>query len=315
MMKRATEFLLTCLLVFASFALWHCGILDAPLEEKRKLVEDITVMPDTKVRKSILESFGSFQCGGCPFAEAEFTPYIHPNDSRYIPTLFAVNYHVAFGSKTDDPWITTESQAINDRYGFLTLPQIKLNGSNGIYGDFVENDFPPAYYVDIMDSLAVHPDTTTFLGLKVDSETVQFDTLFDKTDNIVLTFHFRVGNHSKTNTFSAIAFRVLVVKNKPIIYVSDLYDEIRWETVVVAVTETDASGQGFSVSSLPPLKGKIFTVRIPLSYETSKHMDDPLWGKDIGEIEPVENYALVVMAIDGATGLVLNTAGYNYHPE
>jgi len=300
-----------------------CGkILNEPLEEYNPSLRDTISQQDTTgnqsgksstVRRvSILESFGSLNCSSCPEAEKKFVPYIHPElDTREVfnSNLVIVNYHVSFFSNDDDEWITTLSQNIYDKYSFISLPQVKLNGSNGNYG-FTEKFVKYQEYDNMLAALANDEDSLTFLKLAIDTTTL----IIDSTQHTI-SFRFKVSNLHDSIPDSSLAFRVLIVKNYPVVFTGAI--ESPWEVIVVGGTETDKSGADLISAVIPPQLTQSFHVFITDLDEKNKHQGrgGVTPGFPVGKVETVYEYAILILAIDGITGIIKNVISYNYDPE
>ena len=83
----------------------------------------------------------------------------------------------------------------------------------------------------------------------------------------------------------------------------------------MAVTEKDASDRWLSLPSLAPLHAMSFDVQFKLANEAPKQGDDEIWLENLSEIEPIENYGIVILGIEEETGIVKNVGSYHYNPQ
>ena len=303
----ATASLAGILALAGMILLGGCSPFDDPLQELDPALRDSTLiaLPASEhlpvARRHILESFGSYGCVSCPEAEARLAPYIHPElgSSGYNPDLIVINYHVKFGS-INDPWVTPAIQALNDRKGYVSLPQAVMDGSNARYG-IREKDvsFRDGEY-DSLAARAKHSSPETWLALRMDTTGIAYDTSAGR-----IRFRFEVRNLDVTSS-SALDFRVLVVKNKSAII--PIYPT-PWEVIVMETSDAGADGLKMALPGLSALTAKAFSVDLAVPSETGKHVRPPPQGP-----ETLTDYALVVLARD-ANGAVLNVAACKYRPK
>lgn len=282
------------------------GLFDDTLAELDPSLRDssLTALPAAEhfavTRGHLLESFGSFGCVSCPGAEDRLIPYLHPEigGAAYDSQLVIVNYHVKFGSITD-PWVLPAGQAVNDAYGFTSLPQVVMDGSNSAYGirekdaDFSKGDY------DTLVARMRRNTNVTLLDLRLDTASFAYDSA-----RALASFRFRVLNRDEAAT-GPLALRALFAKNRAVtipIYAHP------WETIVTAVVDADSSGHAMALASLPALSAKAFTVSAPLPPEGPKHVVPPPGGP-----ENPGGYALILVVKD-EKGVVVNTSAYHFHP-
>lgn len=305
LLKRARTGLCVSAALFA-FAATGCLFDDALVElDPATLLDDgsldtLDAAQNVRVaRQHVLESFGAYACPSCPDAEERLSTYMHaaPGSAAYSPNLIVVNYHVAFPGTLTDPWITPATQARHDQFGFTSLPQVKLNGSNAPYG-IREKDV--RYLQGEYDSLIrrrVRVDSLAWLDLRID--TSHYDSATQR-----LTTTFTVLNRS-TSLRSALTFRVLAVKNKSVtVFVAPNHP---WEAIVTETTDRDSSGAALSVQGLPGLRSKTFTLSMSIPPENTRTPTPAV-------LENPADYAIVVFARN-TQGIVENAAARGYAPQ
>ncbi len=291
--------------VLLSFTLLHCQNFDDPSLEWDPTQNDSTLMAlKTQehypvARKSILESFGSFGCVSCAYAEALLIPYINAelNAPGYNPNLIVVIYHIKFGT-IQDPWVTAATQARYDASFSSSLPQATLNGSNAPYGI---RETGVRYDQGEYDSLVYRIRNLaplTYLDLLLDTVASTFDST---TGNRLV--RFTVYNRD-TVSRSALAFSVMAVKNRSVKFP---LNPKPWEAIVAETTDKDIAGKPMTVTGLPPLTAKTFTAKLILGLESIKNPPPP-------DPENPADYGLVVVAKDGQ-GLVQNVVFSQYQPH
>ncbi|MDB5051624.1 MAG: hypothetical protein JWO30_4695 [Fibrobacteres bacterium] len=284
-----------------------CDPFDDSLQELDPALRDssLTALSPSEhrpvARMHILESYGSYGCVSCPDAESRLAPYIHAElgNPNYTPSLVVINYHVKFGS-INDPWVTPSIQALNDRQGYVSLPQAVMDGSNAPYG-VREKDvaFKEGEYDSLVSALR-KTDPETWLDLRLDTAGIAYDT-----SALRIRFAFQARNLDTAAT-GPMDFRVLAVKNKPTIIP---FYPTPWEVIVVETADQDASGKKLALAGLPALTAKTFSVDFPVSSENGKHLRPAPLGP-----ETLSDYALIVLARD-RNGLVLNVSSFKYGPK
>jgi hypothetical protein len=290
----------------AFLALSSCVVFDDPLQEiDPALIHDssFVYLPTSEsysvTRRHILESFGAYGCASCPDAEGRLAPYLDTASPVYNPALVIVNYHVAFPSSLTDPWITTGTQARHDAFGFTSLPQVKLNGSNAPYS-IREKDvrFAQGEYDSLVRRLQ-RVDSITYLDFSIDTAASHYDSTARR-----LEIRFTVYNRS-TTARGGLSFRVLAVKNRSVVIPS--LPNHPWEVIVAETTEQDTSGALMALSGMPPLTAKTYVARlqIPFESERSPAPSTP---------ESPSDYALVVFA-KNTSGIVQNVFSRHFSPE
>jgi hypothetical protein len=303
---KPSRFLLYAFGVSAALTTAGCLFDDALVElDPATLLDDgsldtLDVSQNVRVpRQHVLESFGAYACPSCPDAEERLATYMHaaPGSAAYSPDLIVVNYHVAFPGTLTDPWITPATQARHDQFGFTSLPQVKLNGSNAPYG-IREKDV--RYLQGEYDSLIrrrTRVDSLTWLDLRID--TSHYDSATQR-----LTATFTVLNRASAAR-GALTFRVVAVKNKSVtVFVAPNHP---WETIVTETTDRDSAGAMLSVPGLPGLRSKTFTVSLTIPPETTRTPTPAV-------LENPADYALVVFARN-SQGLIENAATRGYDPQ
>ena len=288
--------------------LFGCSrIFDDPVEELDpglKGAQEISLDRRLPVkRKHVVESFGAYGCSSCPDAERALVPYLFADSgkARVDSNLYIVNYHVKF-SGFKDPWVTQGTQRIYDRYGYRSLPQVRLNGSNQPYG-FRESDLPVVEYNALIKSRVQHlPESRHAL------EWVPQELKFDKsTSTYSVTFTY--GNRDSV-AVAGIGFRLLVVKNEPVYSPYPGQENVPWEVIVVDVIEDDAEGVPLFITKLNAFYEKTFYLNFILSEDVGKYLDRV----PDGGPEPVEAYALLLLVFD-TQGRILNAVDYQYRPH
>lgn len=288
-----------------SMAVLSCRTFDDPLLEFDPSQNDSTLffLADSEqypvIRKNIFESFGSFGCVSCAYAEALLLPYVHPerNSPGYNPNLMVVVYHVKFGT-IGDPWVTEATQARYDQNFSNSLPQSTLNGSNTPFGI---RETGVRYDQGEYDSLMYRTrilDPLTTLDLRLDTAASVYDSA-----TRIQVVRFTVFNRD-TVSRSALSFRVLAVKNRPVKF---SLNPDPWEIIVAETTERDTSGQLMTVGGFPPLSAKTFVANFTLIPEFEKNPPPP-------NPENPKDYALIVVAKD-QRGIVQNVASFKYKPQ
>lgn len=287
-----------------------CGkIFDDPLEERQLNLTQLDSVSGPVPKTFILESFGHFECISCREAEANLRPFFHPSTtspSQFLSNLVVVNYHIPFGILINDEWITEGTENVGLEYGYgNSLPQVKLNGNNSQYGFSESNVDFKNEYGPLISSLD-NEDTLTFLKIVIDTNSLSYDTI-----NYQIEFNFSASNLGAA-AFDGITFKVLAVKNTPLVFA--LKPGEPWEVIVVEVVSKDVMGENLVRSPFLSETKKIFSVKIDLVDEAIKRVGRGGFGAPIGEPEKITNYALIILATR-STGIVENVLAYNYHPE
>jgi hypothetical protein len=300
---RAAPIALRAAVLFAvPWLLCACIPFDDPLEEidPALIFDYLTAAENFPVaRGHILESFGAYGCASCPDAEGRLSPYLDEASPAHNPRLFIVNYHVAFPSTLEDPWITAGTQARHDAFGFTSLPQVKLNGSNAPYG-IREKDvrFAQGEY-DSLIRRARRVDSLTYIDFRIDTAASGYDSAARR-----MEVRFTVLNRA-TSAQGALSFRVLAVKNRSVTI--PILPNHPWEVIVAETTERDTMAALMALSGMPALSAKTWVARlqIPLESERDPAPSDP---------ENPAGYALIVFA-KNAAGVVLSASGWRFSPE
>jgi hypothetical protein len=292
-------------LMLAAAMLASCTLLDDPiLEIDPALVRDSSFsdLAPSEARRvargHLLESFGHYGCGSCPDAEGRLEPYLRPGESpAYRPGLVIVNYHVAFTSPFTDPWITPGTQARHDRFGFTSLPQVKMDGSNAPFG-IREKDV--RYYQGEYDSLIARAarDDSAWIDLRFDSASTRYDSAAQRWE-----VGFTLLNRAATAQ-GPLTLRVMAVKNRAVV-ISRLPNH-PWEVIVVETTDKDSSGAPMTLARMPSLSSKSWRARLPVTPEGARSPapETP---------ENPRDYALVLFVENGA-GIVQNVISRNLNP-
>lgn len=283
-----------------------CIPFDDPVEEiDPALIHDssFVYLPPAEsfqvARGHILESFGAYGCNNCPVAEAKLEPYLDPDFPGHNPRLVIVNYHVNFPDPPTDPWITPGTQARNDQFGFISLPQVKMNGLNAPYGiREKEVRYAQGEYDSLIRRLRLE-DSLTWLDFALDTAASRYDSVSRR-----LEVRFTVFNRAVTAQ-PALSFRVLAVKNRPVVIPN--YPNHPWEVIVAGTTEQDSSGALMALSRMPALTAKSYGARLQIPLETERDPAPAIPENPAG-------YAIVLFAKD-ATGSVKTVFSWRFSPE
>ena len=252
----------------------------------------------TKV--DVLESFGAFGCVSCPEAEEELIPFYHPGNSDFNPNLLVVNYHSPFNSPIKDNWVTPATESVYNLYGFTSLPQVILNGSNTFYG-FQEKDLPFQEYRSLLQKLK-SSENESYLEIQIDTSSLVYGE-----SAFTVEFDFDVLNRS-LQPISGVTYRVLAVKNQPVTHPK--WEGVSWEVIVTGVSSQDSKGQELAAPQLAALTRASYSVKISLPNEFDLHFP-PL---PVEDVEKIRGYALLVIAF-GNNQKSLNAVAYQYNPE
>ena len=282
-----------------------CTLFNDPLEEiDPALVHDSSFVylepaeGHTVTRRHILESFGAYGCASCPDAESRLVPYLN-EASPPNPRLVIVNYHVHFPSTLTDSWITAGTQARQDGFGFTSLPQVKLNGSNAPYG-IREKDvrFSQGEYDSLIHRLRL-VDSVTYLDFAIDTTASRYDSAARR-----LEVRFTVFNRGPVAQ-GALSFRVLAVKNRAVVIPT--LPNHPWEVIVAETTERDSAGALMALSGMPALTAKSYVARLQIPLESERSPAPSV-------LENPAGYALVVFAKNPA-GIVQGVSSWRFSPE
>jgi hypothetical protein len=250
-------------------------------------------------RRHLLESFGAYGCSSCPDAESRLAPYLDEASPAYNPALVIVNYHVAFPSSLTDPWITAGTQARQDAFGFTSLPQVKLNGSNTPYGiREKEVRFAQGEYDSLIRRLN-RVDSVSYLDFRIDTLNSVYDSATRR-----LEVRFTVLNRAATAQ-GPLSLSVLAVKNKPVVIPT--LPNHPWEVIVAETTERDTSGALMSLARMPPLTAKSWVVRMEIPPESERTPTPAV-------LENPADYGLVLFARN-ASGIVQGVYSWRFSPE
>ena len=290
------------LVALAGFGFNACLSFNDPLQEIDPALAFTPLAPSeshTVTRRHILESFGAYGCASCPDAESRLAPYLDTTSALYRSDLIVVNYHVAFPSTLIDPWITPATQARNDGFGFTSLPQVKLDGSNTPFG-IREKDvrFAQGEYDSLIQRLRLG-ETQTWLDFAIDTVASGYDSAARR-----LEVRFTVFNRS-TAARGALSFRVLAVKNKPVTIPT--LPNHPWEVIVAQTTVSDTAGAALTLAGMPALTAKSWVTRlaVPLETERTPAPATP---------ENPSDYAVIVFAQDGS-GIVQGVTVWRFSPK
>ncbi len=277
-------------------------LFDDPVEQDPSLFEDASfdTLPASEsyrvTRGHILESFGAFNCSKCPGAEEKLSRYLHPavDPSVYNPNLVIVNYHVIFSGVTGT-WVTPATQARYEQFGFVSLPQVKMNGANAPYG-IRETDVPHLQgEYDTLIRRLDRLDSLSWIDLRVD--TAGYDSAAGR-----MTVAVTLLNRA-TDARGGVSVRVLAVKNRP----TTIQGSHPWEVIVAETSDADSSGAQMRLPGMAGLRAKTWVAAMDIPAESTRT-------PPTSSPENPADYAIVAFVRD-AGGIVLNVASRNYAPQ